>query len=301
MNNTHPLVSVLMTAYNREKYIGEAIDSVLASSYGNIELIIVDDCSGDGTVKIARNYEAKDLRVRVYVNEKNLGDYENRNRAASYANGKYIKYVDSDDLIYPHGLAVMVEAMEKYPEAGVGISSLYPQEERPFPFLLGPAESYHTHFFIRGTFDTGPAGLIFNTEKFRQIGGFSGKRYIGDIEINLRLAAKWPVAKIASSLIYWRKHDGQEYVIGNASTGYLELLLPMYREELNKPECPLDPDQRRMVINHFRKISARNILNILLKKKDSRLAMKMYRKLSLGPGDLFNAALFMKKNNLIKK
>ncbi len=298
MNNTLPLVSVLMTAYNREKYIGEAIDSVLASTYSNFELIVVDDCSGDNTVKIARSYEGKDPRVKVYSNEKNLGDYENRNRAASYANGKYIKYVDSDDLIYPHGLAVMVEAMEKYPEAGVGISSLYAQEEKPFPFLLGPAEAYHTHFFVKGTLDTGPAGLIFNTGKFRQIGGFSGKRYIGDIEINLRLAAKWPIAKIASSLIYWRKHDGQEYVIGNASTGYLELLLPMYREELNKTECPLDPEQRRLVINYFRKISARNILNILFKKRDSSLALKMYRKLSLRPADLFNAAFFLKKNNL---
>ena len=86
------LVSVLMTSFNRDKYIAEAIDSVLASTYQNWELIIVDDCSKDKTVEIAKSYEAKDNRIKVYVNKKNLGDYPNRNKAASYAKGKYIKY-----------------------------------------------------------------------------------------------------------------------------------------------------------------------------------------------------------------
>src|ERR1017187_1015293 len=118
-----PLVSVLMTAYNREKYIGEAIESVLASSYADFELIIVDDCSTDSTVAIARSYEARDKRIKVFVNEKNLGDYVNRNEAAKFGSGKYLKYVDSDDLIYPYGLDVMVKAMEQFPDAALGITS----------------------------------------------------------------------------------------------------------------------------------------------------------------------------------
>src|SRR5690349_18425307 len=112
-----PLVSVLMTSYNREKYIAEAIESVLASSYKNFELIIVDDCSRDKTVAIAKEYAAKDGRVKVFVNEKNLGDYPNRNQAASYAKGKYIKFLDADDLIYHYGLDVMVNYMERFPQA----------------------------------------------------------------------------------------------------------------------------------------------------------------------------------------
>lgn len=59
-----PMVSVLMTAYNREKYISEAIESVLESSYNDFELVIVDDCSSDKTVEIAKQFEAKDNRVR---------------------------------------------------------------------------------------------------------------------------------------------------------------------------------------------------------------------------------------------
>ena len=106
MNN--PIASILTTVYNREKYIAACIDSVLASSYQDWELIIVDDVSTDASVAIAKSYEKKDPRIKVYVNEKNLGDYPNRNKAASYAKGKYLKYLDADDIIYPHGLEVMV-------------------------------------------------------------------------------------------------------------------------------------------------------------------------------------------------
>ena len=89
-----PLVSVLLTAFNREKYIAEAIESVLSSTFNNYELIIVDDASTDKTVEIIKGYAAKDSRIRFYVNETNLGDYPNRNKIATYATGKYIKYID---------------------------------------------------------------------------------------------------------------------------------------------------------------------------------------------------------------
>src|SRR5947207_2038625 len=119
---TAPLVSVLTTAYNREKYIAEAIESVLACSFKDFELIIVDDCSADRTVAIGRRYPSES-RVRVHVNEKNLGDYPNRNRAASLAQGRYLKYVDSDDVIYPHGLEAMVGMMERFPDSGLGLAA----------------------------------------------------------------------------------------------------------------------------------------------------------------------------------
>ncbi|HEY4290085.1 MAG TPA: glycosyltransferase family 2 protein [Puia sp.] len=295
MNEIRPLVSVLMTAYNRERFIAEAIESVLGSTYTNFELIILDDCSSDTTLEIAHVYAKRDSRIRVYKNGHNLGDYNNRNQAASYATGKYIKYVDSDDIIYSHGLEVMVKAMEKYPECAVGIVSLYIQEEKPYPFILNPEESYRRHFYEKGIFETGPGGLIFNTEKFMQIGGFSGKRYIGDIEINLRLAAKWPIVKIASSLIFWRQHEQQEYAIGTSSNGYLELLLPMYEEELGKADCPLSGDQRKAIIRYYRKLSARKILNMAFRSREAGLAVKMYKQLAIRPRDIFDATFFIKK------
>jgi glycosyltransferase involved in cell wall biosynthesis len=120
-NIKEPKVSILTTVYNHEKYLAACIESVLASSYLDWEMIIVDDQSKDSSVAIAQSYEAKDSRIKVYVNEHYLGDYPNRNKTASYAKGKYLKYVDADDMIYPHGLEIMVQTMEQFPEADFGL------------------------------------------------------------------------------------------------------------------------------------------------------------------------------------
>src|SRR3954452_8140841 len=169
----NPLVSVLMTAFNRETFIGDAIKSVLASSYTNFELIIVDDHSTDKTVEIARQFAAKDHRIKVNVNKLRLGDYQNRNVAASYATGKYLKYVDSDDYIYPHGLEVMIGAMEQYPEAGWGICSLTQNyyANQPFPFMLSPHEAYKYNYFGPSSlFDKTPLSAVIKRKVFIKAG-----------------------------------------------------------------------------------------------------------------------------------
>src|SRR5215469_1088660 len=137
-----PTVSVLMTSYNRSSYIGFAIESVLASTLGDFELVVVDDCSTDGTQDIVRGYAERDRRVRFYQNKSNLGDYPNRNRAASLARGKWLKYVDSDDYIYPHGLDVLVSTMERFPEAGYGLCSFPALRDQPYPLCFSPREAY---------------------------------------------------------------------------------------------------------------------------------------------------------------
>ena len=143
-------VSILTTVYNREKYIAACIDSVLASSYQDWELIIVDDVSTDTSLAIAKSYEQKDPRIKVYINQTNLGDYPNRNKAASYAKGTYIKYLDADDLIYPHGLEIMVHTMEQFPEAGLGISQKVAEDIKPYPFVMQPKETFKREFLMRG-------------------------------------------------------------------------------------------------------------------------------------------------------
>src|SRR5262249_14421824 len=101
---TTPIVSVLMTAYNRASFIAPAIESVLAQTFADFELVIVDDCSTDDTPDIARRYARLDSRVRVLINERNLGDYGNRNHAAALGRGQFLKFHDSDDMMYPHCL-----------------------------------------------------------------------------------------------------------------------------------------------------------------------------------------------------
>ncbi len=200
MINT-PFVSVLMTAYNREKFIGEAIESVLASAYTNFELIITDDCSNDNTVAIAQEYAAKDTRIKVYQNEKNLGDYPNRNIAATYAKGKYIKYVDSDDIITSDGLAVMVQAMEQFPEAAFAISQFNTETNIDYPQLLSPQSAYQQHYNGMELFRYGPVGAIFKKEIFDAANGFNPTRYISDTAFYLKLAADYPVIKLQSGLV----------------------------------------------------------------------------------------------------
>jgi Glycosyl transferase family 2 len=281
-----PLVSVLMTAYNREKYIAEAIESVLASSFKDFELIIVDDCSKDHTVQIARRYSS-DSRVQVHVNEKNLGDYPNRNRAASLAQGKYLKYLDSDDIIYPHGLKVMVSSMEQFPDAVLGL--IRPQRnDGPDPAQISPKEAYVEHFLKGGFLDAGPSGTIIQTSAFRKLGGFSGKRFVGDTEMWLRLAARWPVVRLVEGLVWWRQHEQQEIALGYSSAGYLEWNYRVSVASLMQPECPLSAEEKTRVLSSLKRAQARALLRLFFQHREPMAALRIMRSSDLSLVDMLH-------------
>lgn len=240
-----------MTAYNREKYIAEAIESVLVSTFKEFELIVVDDCSTDRTVEIARQYETKDTRVKVYVNEKNLGDYPNRNKAASYAKGKYIKYLDSDDIIYPHGLDVMVRSMEQFPEAGWGLCSVS-DASRHYPVCISPRETYLENFYGYNHFDRAPGSSIIKKSSFDSVGGFSGKRMIGDYELWFALSRKFDLVKFPRDLVWDRTHSGQERQSDYAKK-YAILRKSILKEAFVNPDCPLNEEERKKIMEKLRK------------------------------------------------
>jgi glycosyltransferase involved in cell wall biosynthesis len=282
-----PSVSVLMTAYNREKYIAGAIESVLASAFKDFELIIVDDCSTDRTVEIARRY-LSDPRVQVHVNEKNLGDYPNRNRAASLARGKYLKYVDSDDIIYPYGLQAMVSAMEKFPDAAMGIERP-PNGDRQYPLSIEPREAYVEHFLMRGLLDAGPTGVIIRESSFREAGGFSGKRYVGDTEMWLKLAARWPVVKFPQGLIWWRQHAQQEFKAGYISYDYDMMLFQIKHAALVDSACPFGPAEREKALARLRRGHARWLLRLAFQKGRLADVRRIMRSTNFRFIDLFAA------------
>jgi glycosyltransferase involved in cell wall biosynthesis len=258
-----PFVSILMAAYNQEKFIGEAIESVLASTYKNFELIIVDDCSPDGTYMIAEGYATKDNRIRLYKNEKNLGDYPNRNKVASYANGKYIKYIDGDDAIYYWGLQVVVEMMERFPEAAYGLDSIGQDDYKIFPYLLSPAETYHSVYVKKmELFDKSPTSSIIKRDIFEAVGGFKSVKYTGDCEMWHRLALKYSVLVMPHGIVWSRVHEGSELskVKKNVEAMSYQYLL-LRRNFLSLKECPLDGNQR----NFFCKKFSRSQLKILVK------------------------------------
>lgn len=245
-----PLVSVLMTTYNREKYIGEAIDSVLNSTYKNFELIVVDDGSKDSTVAIARKYQEADPRVKVFVNEENLGDYPNRNKAASHATGKYLKYVDADDYIYPTGLQVLVTMMEKHPDAGYGLCSLIQIVERPYPFLLSPKDAYLHHYTSGGLFHKAPLSAIIRRDVFEEAGGFGNIRMAGDFEMWHRLSQKYNVLLMPDGVVWYREHDAQEV---NSYKDYILVYEQIKYDYLLHENCPLDKTTVEGILNKYKK------------------------------------------------
>jgi glycosyltransferase involved in cell wall biosynthesis len=105
------LVSIVMPSYNTGKYIAESIQSVLAQTYKNWELIIVDDCSTDDTDAVLKQF--CDPRIRYFKNETNSGAAVSRNRALREAKGRWIAFLDSDDLWHPEKLQKQIGFMEE--------------------------------------------------------------------------------------------------------------------------------------------------------------------------------------------
>lgn len=258
------MVSVLMTAYNREKYIAAAIESVLASTYTDFELIVVDDISKDKTVEVVRKLADKDSRIRLYVNEKNMGDYPNRNQCAHYARGKYLKYVDCDDYIYPWGLQVLVEMMERNPECGWGLCSLPQNERGPFPFALTPKEAYAYHYMGPGLFHKAPLSSIIKTDVLRAVGGFATERYTGDIEMWHKLALRYNVLLMPEGVVWYREHDAQE---SKRNQRFLKNYEAISKRYLTSDKCPLDPADVRRIIGIKKRYLTVQIIKLLIKLK----------------------------------
>ncbi len=105
------LVSIAMPTYNGELFLAEQIESILAQSYKNLELIIVDDCSTDKTVEILNQYKLF-KNIRIYQNGKRLGAIKNFSNAISLCNGKFIALSDQDDIWYEEKIAKLVEDIE---------------------------------------------------------------------------------------------------------------------------------------------------------------------------------------------
>jgi glycosyltransferase involved in cell wall biosynthesis len=117
--NKNPLVSVLMPAYNAEKYIGEAIESILNQTFKDFEFIIVNDGSKDNTLKIIEKYKNRDSRIILINNSVNLKISKSLNTGINLSKGKYIARMDADDYSYPHRLERQFKFMENNPSIGV--------------------------------------------------------------------------------------------------------------------------------------------------------------------------------------
>lgn len=110
--NELPLISVIMPCYNREKYVVEAIESILNQTYSNFEFIIIDDCSTDNTFEVVKEYAKKDNRIIALRNDKNYSIVHSLNKGIKLARGKYIARMDDDDISLPKRFEKQVEFLE---------------------------------------------------------------------------------------------------------------------------------------------------------------------------------------------
>ena len=261
-----PLVSVLVTAYNREVYIAEALESVLAQTMGDFEVIVSDDHSTDGTVRIVEEFARRDPRVRLSVNPRNLGDYGNRRRVASLARGRFLKYHDSDDVMYPHCLAVMVEALVKEPDAACALSASYAWPGAACPMLLTPKLAYEREYLGYGLFQLGPAAALFRTDAFMALGGFEDTPHAADYLFWIRACARVNVLLVPGDLFYYRIHPGQEAVKPTNDLAYAHAAGVAWRM-LNSAECPLSGETLQRAKRNYTYVQARGIFRMVRRRR----------------------------------
>jgi glycosyltransferase involved in cell wall biosynthesis len=107
------LVSIITPTYNSEKFITETIESVINQSYTNWEMLITDDCSNDNTIDIVKFYQSKDSRIKIFQLKNNSGAAIARNNSINNSKGRYVAFLDSDDLWFKNKLELQIEFMRK--------------------------------------------------------------------------------------------------------------------------------------------------------------------------------------------
>lgn len=173
-----PKVSIILPTYNRERFVGEAIESVLAQNFTDFELIVVDDGSTDQTA--SRVTQIGDPRL-IYVFQKNKGRSNARNRALSIARGDYIAFLDSDDAYLPGKLALQIAYMDDHPSVGMIYTSARCIDEDgnevDARYIASVSGRIYTQIaFFKPVTITLPTVMV-RTDLFAHVGGFDERMH----------------------------------------------------------------------------------------------------------------------------
>lgn len=213
MSGQTPLVSVCLPVFNGERYLAEAISSIMAQTYGNFELLIFDDCSTDSSWSIQNSFD--DPRIHLSRNNERLGPEGNWNRALAAASGKYVKLFHQDDLLAPDCLALEVAALESHPATVLAFCSrtiIRPDGtrilDRLTPWVEGEVEG---RTILQGCVRSGtnvvgePSAVLFRADVAREVGGFNGQiPYLIDLDYWVRLLEHGPAYCLKSSMVSFR-------------------------------------------------------------------------------------------------
>jgi glycosyltransferase involved in cell wall biosynthesis len=267
---TTPRVSVLVPTWNGAAHLAETLRSALDQTWGDFELLVVDDASADSTLEIARS--ATDPRVRVLPHDRRLGIPGNWNRALGAARAPLVKYLFQDDLLFPHALERLVSALDAVPEATVAFGRREIRHEGGgdlplqgdvytralgafYAGLDGPLDG---RSLVRAALAAGrdltfnvvgePSFALYRRDAMARAGGFDRHyRQLVDWDLSLRLARAGPLVFVDDVLGVFRVHEG-----GQSATNHRTLrtrfellrLLAMVSREYG-PD--LTPGERRQL------------------------------------------------------
>lgn len=272
-NKEQPLVTVAMVTYNSAKYVDVAIQSVLASSYTNFELIISDDASTDNTWELIKSY--KDERIRAYRNPVNIKEYPNRNKCIDLAKGKYFIFIDGDDYIYPHGLEFIVKMLEKNPNCAMAL--MHNQRKNViYPAVVTPHMYYIGEYFFSGFSGVSFAETVFKTNILKETGGVPNNYGAGDNYTRNKIAISHKTLIIPNGHTWWRNTPGQASQKIFASRNYFKQSYQMKLYFLRDRNNPLNEKETKDALRNIYRIITREIIKNFLKFKIN-IAYDIYR------------------------
>ena len=262
-----PELVVSMPAYNTERYIGEAIESVLRQTGVDFELFVVDDGSQDNTRKVALSF--KDPRVKVFRNSRNRGISFCHNRVISESASPFIAHVDSDDLVLPHALNRMVAALKSDAHIGQAHCYFFDIDEqgkatreavRKERFLkTRPADmDYKRELLIQGTVINHLR--TYRREVFEKVGYFNERIRCGeDYEMALRIIDQFTIKLVPEFLYCLRLHQNSiTKRVGLTTFGFFLQRLSICRELLQADQVSFLKDEKynpnRLLIQSFRQM-----------------------------------------------
>ena len=211
-----PLVTVITPVFNTEAYLADCIESVLEQDYENWEYVVVDNRSTDRTLEVAREYAAKDERVRVVEHDAHLGMLANWNRALRELSpaSAYCKVLHADDWLYPECLARMVDVGERNPSAGI-VGAYRLEENRvnldglPYWVELAPGRDIGRYSLLGGRYLFGsPTALLIRSDLIRARAAFYNEGNLhADTEVCFELLRETDFGFVHQVLTFTRRHN----------------------------------------------------------------------------------------------
>jgi glycosyltransferase involved in cell wall biosynthesis len=209
-NGSTARVTVFVPVFNAEKFLAEAVESILGQTFTDFELLVVDDGSTDRSIEILESFG--DRRIRISRNDRNRGRSYTRNRGIELARGEYLSVLDADDLCEPDRLERQVQFLDAHPNvAAVGSSATYIDENSNAAYICRvPASNDEIHQRIFQSNCFVHSSVTFRRQVLIDIGGYNPDlQQAEDYELFLRLIAHHRLANIEEPLVQYRIHPDQ--------------------------------------------------------------------------------------------